>query len=75
MTLTRDGRTVIADSLVTVEDHVRLDVGVQPALYEVALTGDGSSGVTHGLRGGDNFAAVVGGVSESDKVDHSLIPV
>jgi hypothetical protein len=75
MTLTRDGRTVIADFLVAVEDHVRLDVGVQRALYEVAFTGDASPGVTHGLRGGDNFAAVVGSVAESDKVDHLLTPV
>ncbi len=72
MTLTRDGCAVIADSLIAVKDHVRLRLGVQRALYEVALTGDPSPGVTHGLGGGDNSAAVVGGVAEPDIVDHRI---
>ena len=62
MPLTRDGRTAIHDFPVAFEDHVRPDLGVQRALDEIALASHAPSTVTHGVGGGNDFAAVVGGV-------------
>jgi hypothetical protein len=44
-------------------------------LDEVPLAGHAPPGITHSLRGGDDFAAVVGGVAESDKVNHGFAPL
>ena len=72
MPLPRDGRAAIRDFPVAFEDHIRLDFGMQRALHEIAHAGHAPSGVAHGLRSGDDFAAVVGGVTEPDKSDHYL---
>jgi hypothetical protein len=70
MALPRNGRTAIGYSRVAFEDHIGLDVGVQRAFYEIALAGHAPPGITESLGGGDDLAAVVGGVTESDEVDH-----
>lgn len=70
MALPRNWRTAIGYSRVAFKDHIGLDIGVQRAFYEIALPGYASPGITEGLGGGDDLAAVVGGVTESDEVDH-----
>jgi hypothetical protein len=70
MPLPRDGRTAIRDFPVAFEDHVRPNLRVQRTLHEIALTGHAPPGVAHGLRSGDDLAAVVGSITRSDKVNH-----
>jgi hypothetical protein len=69
-------------SVTAIEEFVTLQLGwvIGPSentkvstLDEVPLAGHAPPGITHSLRGGDDFAAVVGGVTESDKIGHQLM--
>lgn len=66
MTLSRDGRAAIRDFPIAFEDHVGLDFGMQRTLDQIALAGYAATAVAHGVGGGDDFATMVGGVTESD---------
>jgi hypothetical protein len=56
------------------EDEVRAYLRVLRTLHLVALAGYASPAVAHGVGGGDDFAAVVSGVTETDEVDHGIAP-
>lgn len=69
----RNGRTVIRYIVVALDDEIRLDLGMLRAAHMVALAGYTPPAVTHGLGGSDDFTAVVGGVTQSDQIDHGLL--
>ena len=75
VSLTCDRYTVVGDLRIAFEDQVRLHFRVQRALHLVTLAGDAPSSEAHGIGGGDDLAAVVGGVTESDQIDHELMPI
>jgi hypothetical protein len=75
MPLSRDGNTAIRDPPVAFDNDIRLDFRMQQALDEVTLAGHAPPGVAHGLGGCDDFADVVGGVAESDEVNHGFAPL
>ena len=66
MTMTSDRDAVIGNVAVAFEDRIGLKVRMLWALDVVAPTGDASAAVTHVFGCGDDFAAMIGSVTESN---------
>jgi len=66
---------VVSDLFVALDDDIGLYVRMLRTCHMVALAGDAPAAVMHGVGGGDDFAAVIGAVAESDKVNHDCCSV
>jgi len=68
--VTRDGYASVRDACIALENDIRIDTGMLRARHHVALAGNTATVVAHRVGCGDDFTAVVGGVAESDEIDH-----
>jgi hypothetical protein len=70
MPLPCDRHTVVRDLRVAFKNHIRVHVWMLRTFHVVALAGHAPPAIRHGFRGSSHFAAVVGGVTESNEIDH-----